>query len=331
MRVSVVVPVWNGAATLAAHLPRMVDEARALPGGGEVVVVDDGSDVERAEVAAVVAAAGTPARLLRCEENRGFGAACNAGAQAAAGASVLFLNSDMLLAEGCLETVLALLERREDVFAVTPVITNLEGGFPESTTCLRFHHGVLDLVLPGRSGGRRPEPGTARALAYPCGGALLCRRAVFLELGGFSPLFAPFYWEDADLGWRARRAGLEVLEIGGARVIHQHARTIAARSPAPLIRATYERNRLLFTWVHGVGAGLWAAHAAWLVPRLLAALVRRDPAWRGMFAAFASLGAAVRERRALRRTAAAARTLMRRVRDSGCGGWPTGEEPDTEA
>jgi GT2 family glycosyltransferase len=322
-----VVPVWNGAATLALHLPRMVDAVRAAAGEAEVVVVDDGSDVERREVAAVVSAAGAPARLLRREVNSGFGAACNAGARAATGTSVLFLNSDMHLDEGCLEAVLAAHERRPDVFAVTPVIINVEGGFPESTTRIRFHHGVFDLVLPGRDGEPDVDRSSERAVAYGCGGALLCRRSVFLDLGGFSPLYAPFYWEDADLGWRARRAGLESLEVGAARVVHQHARTIGARYPASRIRATYERNRLLFTWVHAAGLHAWAAHAGWFVPRLLAALVRRDPAWRGMLAAFGRLGGAWRERRRQRRSADVALALLVRVEGTAAGGWPVHDGP----
>ncbi len=322
MRVSLVVPVWNHAATLALSLPRLADEARSAAGGGEVVIVDDGSDAERAALAALVADAGTPVRLLRREANEGFAAACNAGAQAAAGDSLLFVNSDMHVEEGCLARLLEAHALRPDAFAVTPVIVNLEGRFLESATRIRFHHGVFDLVLPGRDG----EPGAARAgdrpVAYGCGGALLCRRAAFLELGGFSPLYAPFYWEDADLGWRARRAGHEVLEVGAARAVHRHARTIGARYPAPRIRATYERNRLLFTWIHIGGKRAWAAHLAWFGPRLAAALLRRDPAWRGMLGALAALGAAMRARRLQRGTAAAALALLANVRLTAASGWP---------
>ncbi len=323
-RLSVVIPSWNSSATVACHLPAVVSEAEGLVGGAELIVVDDGGD-DGERLAALAVGAG--ARLVRRSHNGGFAAACNSGAAAAAGTYMLFLNSDVHVEDGCLDGLLAVLEARSDVFGVTPVIINLPGQFAESTVRLRLHHGVFDALQPGRQGLAPPAPGELRRVAYPCGGALACRRAEFLALGGFPPLLVPFYWEDAGLGWTARRAGREVLEVGAARVLHDHAATIGARVAPAAVRAIYERNRLLFTWVHLAGLGPWLRHLAWLGPRWLTAVVRRDPAARGLPSALCRLGAVRRERRRLTPTRPRAAALVAEVIRSGRGGWPASHLP----
>lgn len=322
MRLSIVIPTWNGGAILGAHMARTAAEARCLTGGCEVVVVDDGSDDALDPVERVVADAGSVARLVRLPLHRGFAPACNAGAQTCRGEHLLFLNNDMELGEGCLDRLLEILEARADVFAVTPVIRNLEGDFPESTTRMVFARGVFDPVFPGRWGEPGPDPGEARRISFACGGALACRRDRFMELGGFSELYAPFFWEDADLGWRARRVGWENLEVGGAAALHDHGRTIGSRFSQRAARRIYERNRLLFTWVHLAGRRGWAAHVAWLPIRWLAAVVRRDPGVAALPDALRRLASVRTNRLAQRASLPGADRLLARVRSSGRGGWP---------
>ncbi len=320
-RVSVILPSYNGAPVLARHLPAVVRQARDLPGGAEVLVVDDASPLFREETAAAVAAAGPPARLVPRANWGGFSATCNAGAAVARGHLLLFLNIDMHPGDGMLETLVARLEGDPGLFGVTPVIENRAGGFPESSTRARWRRGGFDLVFPGRRGIPAPGPGETRGLAYGCGGALLCRADRFRAIGGFAEIFGPFYWEDADLGWQALREGWLTLEIGDTRAYHDHQATIGAHFSPAEVRATYERNRLFFTWVHGAGTGALLEHVAWLPVRWLAALLRGGPAARGIPAALRRLPEAFALRRGRAGTLPAARRLLRAVRRSGAAGW----------
>ena len=322
-RLSVVIPAWNAGSVLAAHLPRVVDEAARVDGGAEVLVVDDGSDLPRDTTEAVVRVAGPPARLIRKSRHEGFMGTANAGAREAVGTYLFFLNADMHVEEGCFEKLLAVLDAHPEAFAVTPVIVNLEEGFPESTTQYRFWRGVLDLISPGRHGVPPPREDELRRIAYPCGGAMVCLRQVFLDLGGFLELYGPIYWDDADLGWRARRAGYDAFEFGGARILHDHARTIGAYYSPREIRCVYERNRLLCTWINLAGVRPWLAHLGWLLPRWFGAVVRREPTARALPRALARLPRAARERRGQRRTRRAARTLLAQLVRAGASGWPT--------
>lgn len=322
MKLSVIIPSRNGGALLSEHLPAVCQEARSISDGSEVIVVDDASDVPNDSTEASVAAAAPTARLVRRSPHAGFAPTVNAGAREALGEHLLFLNNDMHPTPGAFSTLVKALESWPEAFAVTPVIMNLAGGFPESTTRARFSRGVFDVLFPGREGLPPPRDTEWREVAYACGGAFICRRVAFEELGGFPELHAPFYWEDADLGWRARRRGWSNREIGGARILHDHSRTIGALYSPREIRTIYERNRLLFTWLHLSGAGAWLSHLAWMPVRLVAALVRGEPLPRSLVQALGELARVRAERRRMSETRSESRRLLGKLHAAQGAGWP---------
>lgn len=86
MMVSVIIPAFDEAATIAQKVAEVVDH----PLVHEVIVVDDGSTDTTAMLAA---AAG--ARVIRHAENRGKAFALDAGVAAASGEYLLFLDADV--------------------------------------------------------------------------------------------------------------------------------------------------------------------------------------------------------------------------------------------
>jgi glycosyltransferase involved in cell wall biosynthesis len=110
-RVAVLVPVYDSALSPAgAFLPRALESLRAQTAGvWEAVVVDDGSP-DAGAVSAVVTALGDPRiRLLRHADNRGLGAALNAGLDATRAPVVAYLPADDVWAPGHLEALLGCL------------------------------------------------------------------------------------------------------------------------------------------------------------------------------------------------------------------------------
>jgi len=322
MRLSVIIPTFNQEAVLARHLSQTAAAAAALGGGAEVLVVDDAGDHDGRAIEAVIGSVGPPVRLLRQRQHRGFAATCNAGAGACQGDLLLFLNSDIHCEPGSIEALAAVVESNPNLFAAAPVLFNLRERFYESTLRLRFHRGVFDVLQPGRSGAAPPPAGELRPVAYACGGAFACRRRRFLDLGGFSTLLSPFYWEDADLGWRARCRGWASAECGSARMLHDHGQTIQAFHKKRSILTIYERNRLLFTWLHLQGGACWRTHLVWLPLRWVAALVRGRPDSLALPLALRRMAAVARERRRLRTCSAQAQGLIQQIRESGSAGWP---------
>ena len=317
---SIIIPERNGADQHRRHLDAVVAWARKSGSAVETILVDDGSDDGGEAARRSAFDAGPSCRFVGLERSVGFAGACNAGASAARGRLLFFLNSDMHPGQGNLATLAAELDRDESRFAVAPAIFNLRESFFEGDLRVRIRHGVFDVLQPGRK--EASPAGAVRRTAYACGGALLVRRDRFRELGGFSTLFSPFYWEDADIGWRARRRGWDCIEAGTVAMLHDHAQTIGSLYSSADVAAIYERNRLLFTWLHLGGARAWVAHFAWIPLRCGAAIVRRDPCGPGFAAALRRAPAAMRVRRTLAETRTDARRLTDQVRRSGAAGWP---------
>lgn len=103
---SIVIPAKNEAASVG----RVVGTARSLYPQAEIIVVDDGSDDA---TAATATAAG--ARVVRHPVSRGNGAAIKAGARAARGEILVFLDGDGQHDPGEIPALLAALDSGHDM------------------------------------------------------------------------------------------------------------------------------------------------------------------------------------------------------------------------
>ena len=252
--VSVVVPNYNGAELLPRFAPTWVAAAERYPGPSEVIVVDDGSsDGSRAllgELAGV--------RAVLHPRNEGFASACRTGVEAAAHELVVLLNSDVAADEGFLLPLVRAFDA-DEVFSVSPLILDSEGQPSKVTVNLpRLKRGDLrwdgvepaDLLRLARL--PADEPLVIYSL-FGLGGAIALRRARFLALGGFDPLYQPFYHEDTDLGLCAWRRGWTVKVEPRSQVRHEDGGTIN-RFHAPFrVKVARRRHRILCGWKHAEG------------------------------------------------------------------------------
>ncbi|MGH9519717.1 MAG: glycosyltransferase family 2 protein, partial [Terriglobales bacterium] len=182
---SVVVPTWNGRELLAQFLPGMVAEAerwsKAQGKTCEIVVSDDGS---RDGTEAWLAQALPQVHRVRSELNRGFAPAANAGVLAAAAPLVVLLNNDLSLAPGCLDVVSARFADPE-LFGLTFQAWELPGGeFATGGKLGRWRRGFWETWRNFEQAGET---------FLMVGGFCAFRREPFLQLGGFDPIFAPYY------------------------------------------------------------------------------------------------------------------------------------------
>ncbi|MBI4597005.1 MAG: glycosyltransferase [Candidatus Omnitrophica bacterium] len=111
---SVVIPVFNGQRYLPATLAHLV-EFLSPRGAFEIVVVDDGSADQTAELAQACSARDSRIRLVRLAENRGKGAAVREGMRRARGAFRIFCDADLPISVETLERPLALLRNGCDI------------------------------------------------------------------------------------------------------------------------------------------------------------------------------------------------------------------------
>jgi len=115
---SVVIPVYNRADALCGALASVLSQSER---DFEIVVIDDGS---RDDPRAVVEALGDPRiRFLR-QDNRGGGAARNAGIDAARGAFIAFLDSDDVFLPGHLARMRRLLEGSRETAGYARIVVD---------------------------------------------------------------------------------------------------------------------------------------------------------------------------------------------------------------
>lgn len=211
--VSVVIPVHNQYAVTRRCLAAIAYAPSRVP--IELIVVDDGSSDGTAEALSREAPA---VRVIRHDFPRGFNQACCSGAAAARGEFVLLLNNDTEPCAAWLEELLDPFERWPDTGMVGAQLVLPDGRLQEAG-CIVWGNGEPWNV--GRGGNPYdPRFAYARQVDYVSGAALLIRRELWNRVGGFSPEFSPAYYEDTDLAFKVRAAGLTVRYAPLARVIH---------------------------------------------------------------------------------------------------------------
>ena len=210
--VSLVIPVHG-------KLPYTLACLRSLAKYGaqaafEVIVVDDASPDASADTLAQV----DGLRLLRNAENLGFVGSCNAGAAAARGEFLLFLNNDTQATLGWLDALLRCFAERADCGIAGSRLVYPDGRLQEAGA-LVFADGSC--WNAGRFETRDAAAFRHRREAdYVSGAALMIRREIFQRIGGFDTRYAPAYYEDTDLAFAVRQLGLRVYYEPSSTVIH---------------------------------------------------------------------------------------------------------------
>lgn len=259
---SVIVANWEGEAWIERALSSIQTAIRASDRGpGEVIVVDDASR----DLSPRMIAEGFPkVRLVRNDRNLGFGASVHRGVEAARGELVVLLNNDLSVREDFFRHLLRPFDSDpgEDLFAVSARTLSWDGSAPN-------HVAMAAQWIEGRLQPAWSDPPEAAPTLFAQGGSMAMRRNVWMRLGGFDPIFAPGYWEDYDLCWRAAKAGYRILYEPRAAALHVGGGSMTRRFGRREVYLLRMRNHLLFEWLNLEDARLLGAHAAWL-PRSLA-------------------------------------------------------------
>lgn len=234
--ISLVVPVHGDGSNAQRNQSSWTDALRKTGRRFELIVVDDGSPVHWDLL--------PPARVIRRERNEGYGPAVNAGVAEAQGDWLLVANDDLRLEPDTIDTLLAAATEARSLghfFAVVPkILSQLAHCGDESGKGGRVRGGLIEI----------DETPNAVATLYPVGACFLCERRAFVQLGGFDPRFAPYFWEDVDLGWRAWCLGLRTTRVATAIAHHEGSATIASRDAFSKREEIEHRNRVLFALKH---------------------------------------------------------------------------------
>lgn len=224
---SVVIVNYRGRDRLGRCLDAI--SAAACETAFEVVVVDNASnDGSWAEAEGRLGV-----RLIRNDENVGFGRACNQAAREVRGRHLVFLNFDCEPQDGWLDALVRAADDDASAGAVQAVILHRDGTV--NTAGNELHY----LGFSWAPHGETPPGGPPIEVTVGSGAGLLVPRERFEQVGGFwETMF--LYCEDTDLSWRLRLAGYRILAAPAARVLHEYE---FGRNTDKLFHL--ERNRLL--------------------------------------------------------------------------------------
>jgi N-acetylglucosaminyl-diphospho-decaprenol L-rhamnosyltransferase len=249
--VDVVVVTRNTRELTVACLGAAVAAGRDSGVAPRCTVVDNASSDGTAEA---VSARLPEVRVVRNEENVGYGQACNQGLRGGRGEYVLILNSDVVARPGAIAALIGFLRGSPEHVAaggrlVDPGTDRVQIGhnvraFPRLLPQAAQMLG-LERHWPGNPLSRRYlmldlDYGRTQDVEQPAGSCLACRRADYDAVGGFDEGF--FYWyEDVDL---IRRLS------GRGRIAYVHDAVFEHVGGASF--AHWERPERILSWYPGV-------------------------------------------------------------------------------
>lgn len=244
-RISVIVLNYNGRRWLEPCLAALAAQTDAPR--FETLLVDNGSSDGSMSL---VVTRFPSVRVVDNGRNLGFAGGNNAGARAARGDTLVFLNNDTIPAPDWLARLHAASLEAPDralvtsriVFLDRPNVVDSAGdGYLRAGGAFKHGHGAY---TDGCT--------TSREVFGACGAAFLIRRDIFDRLKGFDEDFFMVY-EDVDLSYRARLAGCQCWYAADAVVRHAGSGTLGVMSATAVF---YGQRNLEWTWFKNTPTGL---------------------------------------------------------------------------
>jgi GT2 family glycosyltransferase len=205
MKIGVAIVTYNSAQDIVTCIESVVRE-----GVREISIVDSASEDATVQE---LSRLGYPVEVL--DSNKGFGYASNRSTKKMNTEYVLFLNPDSTLKIGAISNVMRTIQEHPNAGIVGMLLCDPSGipekmAYGDEPSLFQMVFRRLYYKKPSSS----PFP-----VGWVSGGALLIRKELFEEVGGFDEEFF-LYWEDIDLCKRVRQKGYTVLMDPTAQVTH---------------------------------------------------------------------------------------------------------------
>ena len=283
----VLVLTYNGRPLLESCLPSLLRAARKVPGGCPVVVVDNRSTDDSVEWLR------QHYRDVEVEiaERNDYLFSLNRVVASRSEDVVVILNNDMHFDDDFIAVMLPHFSSA-DVFAVSAKVMDWDGERVTAGQRVAEKRRLWFYKSWNLEAGR------------PCltldagGGCAAFRRSMYVELGGFDPLYRPGYWEDTDLSYRAWRRGGKVIHEPASVIYHRVSATMdETEGGRPAVTRLIRRNEVIFALRNVGGWGFASCYLALLPIRMVRnAIMKNHAFWQGALQAVPRSPAALARR-----------------------------------
>ena len=210
--VSIIIPVYNQFEFTYNCLKSIHDKTKDI--AYEIIIADDCSTDYTKDMDTLF----TNITIIHNQHNLGFLRNCNNATLKANGRYILFLNNDTQVQENWLQPLVKLLDENKDMGMVGSKLVYPNGSLQEAGGIYwqdgsAWNYGHADVA-------EEPDYNYVKDVDYISGAAILIRRELWQQIGGFDEYFLPAYCEDADLAFAVRAAGYRVVYQPQSVVVH---------------------------------------------------------------------------------------------------------------
>ena len=210
--VTIVIPVYNQFDYTYHCLESILKHSGDV--SYEVLLADDCSTDLTREMGKAISGI----RIVRNQENLRFLLNCNNAAAQARGRYILFLNNDTQVQADWLRPLVELMEGDPTVGLTGSKLVYSDGHLQEAGGI--FWNDASAWNYGHMQNPEDPEYNYVKEVDYISGAAIMVRRSLWEEIGGFDPRYAPAYYEDPDLAFEVRRHGYRVVYQPLSVVVH---------------------------------------------------------------------------------------------------------------
>jgi GT2 family glycosyltransferase/glycosyltransferase involved in cell wall biosynthesis len=216
----------------------------------EIILVDNGSDSDGLEELKNNFK-DTRVSILSVGVNRFIGEGNNIGAESASGDILVFLNNHVMVTENWLEPLIDELQANPNVGAVGSKFLYPDGSIRETGAFLDRNGQFVQRGKGQTSGADLFNE--KREVQYVSADCFAIRKKDLLKVGGFNFVYEPAHYEDADLCFSLRTAGLSVVYQPESTVIDMGSQTTSFPGNTSLVEGVVEMSRVKFLnrWGNG--------------------------------------------------------------------------------
>lgn len=216
--ISLLIVTYNSANAITSCLRSIQSAGKGSP-AFEIIIVDNASTDTTREI---IRGQFPGVALIANNNNPGFAAAVNKGAEAAKGKYLLLLNPDTAVPENFLQRLPDFLQSNSQASVVGVNLVDAKGNHQPSCWKTPGLFTVLsEMFLPYKMslGLVTDNPALRSEVSMVSGACMAIRKELFDRLHGFDAEYF-MYYEDADFCFRARKEGYKIFYNPEIKVLH---------------------------------------------------------------------------------------------------------------